>query len=91
MSDILDDMFLPGTGGHAPTGGFLPTPELTRLTHPLTRSEQTYDFPPMTKATPESDILNDMFIDGTGGFAPSGGLLPEPIKTRRNIEPNLLI
>ena len=31
MSNILDNQFLPGTGGYAPEGGFLPTPQLTKL------------------------------------------------------------
>ena len=32
MSSILDNMFIGGTGGFAPNGGVLPSPQLTRFT-----------------------------------------------------------
>ena len=73
MSDLLDNMFIEGTGGFAPNGGLLPQPPLTR--------QELVVYPKMKAATPDSDILNDMFIEGTGGFAPNGGELPPPPRT----------
>ena len=35
--------------------------------------------PELTRLGPNSDILHDMFISGTGGFAPIGGALHTPL------------